>query len=159
MSQLLGQPDIMLRSELNRMLSKQSQKAKSASYDTDRQTLHVPDLHEESEVGENNREGKNEEPARPEERVLVRLMLEHETPMVEFILGSMALEEFTEGAVRQTVGVLLAQYQQGTVRAAALLSWRGGRCGAAVRGLHADQSARAFTELEKEEHPGAAPGR
>ena len=130
MSQLLGQPDIMLRSELNRMLSRQSQKAKSASFDTDRQTLHVPDLHEESEVGENNRAGKNEEPARPEERVLVRLMLEHETPMVEFILGSMALEEFTEGAVRQAVNVLLAQYQQGAVRAAALLS---GEAGEAVQ--------------------------
>ena len=78
-------------------------------------------------------EGRQAEPVassepepRPEERVLVRLMLEHETPMVEFILGSMALEEFTEGAVRQTVGVLLAQYQQGTVRAAALLSGEAG---------------------------------
>ena len=71
------------------------------------------------------------EPApRPEERVLVRLMLEHETPMVEFILGSMALEEFTQGAVRQTVDVLLAQYQQGAVRAAALLN---GEVGEAVQ--------------------------
>jgi DNA primase len=52
---------------------------------------------------------------KPEEGALLRLMLEQGSPMVEHVLGHMALEEFSAGPVRETVQQLLAQYQQGSV--------------------------------------------
>lgn len=51
----------------------------------------------------------------PPERLLLRLMLEHGEPMVEFILGNMALEEFTEGLARDVVSTLLSMYEAGDV--------------------------------------------
>jgi len=63
--------------------------------------------------------GRGEEPAPngplPEEKVLIRLMLEQGTPMVEFILGNMALDEFTEGPPREMARVLIDMYQQNAV--------------------------------------------
>lgn len=53
---------------------------------------------------------------RPEENELIRLMLEHGNSMVEHILSHMALEEFTAGAVRQTVEYLLEQFQEGAIK-------------------------------------------
>jgi DNA primase len=52
----------------------------------------------------------------PEERLLFRLMLEHGTPMVEFVLGNMALNEFTDGVSRRLAQKLIAMYQAGNVR-------------------------------------------
>jgi DNA primase len=52
---------------------------------------------------------------KPEEGALLRLMLEGGRPMVEHVLGHMALEEFSAGPVRETVQQLLAQYEQGPV--------------------------------------------
>jgi DNA primase len=52
---------------------------------------------------------------RPEEGALIRLMLEHGAPMIEFVLGHMAVEEFTAGPVRTTVEHLLAQYQESRI--------------------------------------------
>jgi DNA primase len=54
---------------------------------------------------------------RPEERTLLRLMLLHGEPMVEHALSRMALEEFSEGAVRALVAGLIAQFESGTVHA------------------------------------------
>ncbi len=51
------------------------------------------------------------------ERMLVRLMLEEGKAMVSFVLGHMALEEFTEGPPRQLVARLLEQYEDGTINA------------------------------------------
>lgn len=51
----------------------------------------------------------------PEEKVLLRLMLEQGTPMVEFILGNMALDEFTEGPPREMARVLIDMYQENSV--------------------------------------------
>ena len=53
--------------------------------------------------------------ALPEEQTLIRLMLLHGEDMVEFILGHMALEEFTEGPARQVVEHILQQYESGSV--------------------------------------------
>jgi DNA primase len=58
---------------------------------------------------------------RPEEAVLLRLMLEHGTPMVEHVLTRMALDEFSEGTVREAVERLLAQYEAGAVDAESFL--------------------------------------
>jgi DNA primase len=53
--------------------------------------------------------------ALPEEKTLIRLMLEHGSSMVEFILGNTSLEEYTPGAVRSTVERFVSQYEHGTV--------------------------------------------
>lgn len=52
---------------------------------------------------------------KPEEGTLIRLMLEHGLAMVEFVLGHMALAEFTEGPVRQAVEHIRALYEEGAV--------------------------------------------
>jgi len=52
----------------------------------------------------------------PEERLLLRLMLEHGTRMVEHVLGHMALDEFTEGPSRKLVEVLVEMYQDDDVQ-------------------------------------------
>ncbi|MCH8963071.1 MAG: hypothetical protein IH820_17600 [Bacteroidetes bacterium] len=51
----------------------------------------------------------------PQEKILLRLMLEHGNPMLEFILKHMALEEFTAGPSREIVEILLGMYHEGTV--------------------------------------------
>ncbi len=62
----------------------------------------------------------NEEtpPARilPEERLLLRLMLEEGTPMIRYVLNHMSLEEFTEGPARDLVDCLMKMYKAGDVR-------------------------------------------
>jgi len=49
--------------------------------------------------------------ALPQEKILLRLMLELGAPMLELILGNMALEEFTVGPARQLAGHLLKMYE------------------------------------------------
>lgn len=51
----------------------------------------------------------------PEEKILFRLMLDRGTPMVEFILGNMALDEFTKGPPRRLVQSLIEMYEEGSV--------------------------------------------
>ena len=67
---------------------------------------------------------------KPEEGALLRLMLERGGPMVEHVLGHMALEEFSAGPVRRTVQQLLAQYEQGRIDKDAFTS---GQFGATVQ--------------------------
>ena len=57
----------------------------------------------------------------PSEETLLRLMVEHGEPMIEFILGHLALSEFTEGPARRAATKLLAQYESGTFAPRALL--------------------------------------
>lgn len=70
----------------------------------------------------------------PEEKVLLRLMLDHGTRMVEFVLGNMALDEFTEGPPRELAGTLVDMYKDGDVRSQEIL---GGDHGAALQSLGA----------------------
>ena len=51
----------------------------------------------------------------PQERNLLRLLLEHGRPMVELILGNMALTEFTDGPARELAGHFLQMYREGEV--------------------------------------------
>jgi DNA primase len=51
----------------------------------------------------------------PQEKMLLRLMLEHGNPMVEYILGHMSMDEFSEGIMRETVERVLAMYHAGVV--------------------------------------------
>ena len=52
----------------------------------------------------------------PEETVLLRLMLDQGTPLVEFILGNMSLHEFTEGRSREMVKAFIEMYQNDAVQ-------------------------------------------
>lgn len=77
----------------------------------------------------------------PEERVLLRLMLEEGTRMVEHVLGHMALDEFTEGPPRELVQTLVRMYQDGDVRTQALLE-----------GEHGEQLQSLAAAVMMEEH-------
>lgn len=71
----------------------------------------------------------------PEEKTLIRLMLEHGSSMVEFILGNMGLEEFTEGPARETAGHFLDLYERDAVDRRPFLD---GSFGEAVQQLAAE---------------------
>ncbi len=77
----------------------------------------------------------------PEERVLLRLMLEKGTRMVEHVLGNMALDEFTEGAPRDLVEALVEMYQEGTVQTQSILD-----------GEHGDQLQQVAASVLMEKH-------
>ena len=95
-----------------------------------------------SEAGKESGEGREvpaqreEAPAEPlpQERNLLRLLLEHGRPMVELILGNMALTEFTDGPARELAGHFLQMYQAGEVAPRRALE---GDFGAAVQRLAA----------------------
>ncbi|NBC00660.1 MAG: DNA primase [Bacteroidetes bacterium] len=54
---------------------------------------------------------------RPQEEVLLALMLYHKTRLVEFVMGHMATDEFTEGPARTLVEKMLDMYEaEDTVR-------------------------------------------
>ncbi|RMH64692.1 MAG: DNA primase [Bacteroidetes bacterium] len=71
----------------------------------------------------------------PEEKILLRLMLERGLPMVEFILGHMALDEFTPGPAQEMVRHLLAMYEAGQIQTRNFTS---GAFGEAVQRLAAE---------------------
>ena len=68
----------------------------------------------------------------PEERMLVKLMLDHGNAMVEHIMGNMAMDEFSPGVVRSTVEAILSMYEEGKVNKQKLID---GTYGGAVRDL------------------------
>jgi DNA primase len=82
----------------------------------------------------------------PEERVLLRLMLENGSRMVAFVLGHMALDEFTEGPPRELARTLAQMYEDGSVQAQEIL---GGEHGEALQQLGA---AVLMNEHEASEH-------
>jgi DNA primase len=77
----------------------------------------------------------------PEERVLLQLMLENGTRMVEFVLGNMALDEFTEGPPRALVETLVEMYRAGSVETEAILD-----------GSHGERLQQLATSVMMEEH-------
>jgi DNA primase len=82
----------------------------------------------------------------PEEQVLFRLMLEYGSRMVTFVLGHMALDEFTEGPPRGLARTLAEMYEEGTVQAQEILS---GEHGEALQQLGASV---LMDEHEASEH-------
>jgi DNA primase len=77
----------------------------------------------------------------PEEKVLFRLMLEEGSPMVAFILGNMALDEFTEGTPRELVNTFVAMYTNDAVQPAKVLN---GECGDDLQSLAASVMMNEF---------------
>ncbi len=77
----------------------------------------------------------------PEEKVLLRLMLEHGTRMVSHVLGHMALDEFTEGPARELVRTLVQMYQNDQMQPQRILS-----------GAHGDELQRLAAAVMMDEH-------
>ncbi len=99
----LGVPDGTLRSQYLDAARTRQREERKASVDfrissTSAQSIHPADTPVEM---------------RPEEKALLRLMLEHDTPMVEHVLGKMGIEEFSSGGVRDLVLSIIKQYQLG----------------------------------------------
>jgi len=117
----LGVPDIHLRMQFRDVL-----KQENGSRRAPRQEAPPPE--DEHDTGAAPTPETFE--MKPEEGALLRLMLERGGPMVEHVLGHMALEEFSAGPVRTTVQQLLAQYEQGRIDKDAFTS---GQFGATVQ--------------------------
>ncbi len=71
----------------------------------------------------------------PEEKTLLRLMLEGGEPLIEFILGRMALNEFTDGPSREIASALMQMYEAEHVDRDAIVD---GSFGTEVQQLAAD---------------------
>ena len=82
----------------------------------------------------------------PEERVLLRLMLENGSRMVAFVLSHAALDEFTEGPSRELARTLADMYDDGAVQTERILS---GEQGDALQQLGASV---LMNEHEASEH-------
>lgn len=91
---------------------------------------------------------------RPEEAQLLRLMLRHGAPLVEFVLTRMGLEEFSEGPARDMVALLLADYEAGAVGAEPFTR---GAHGAAMQALAAAILAERYEPSEGYEARGMKP--
>lgn len=48
----------------------------------------------------------------PQEKMLLRIMLDRGVPMIEYIMGNMAMDEFTEGTMRKAVSHILELYEK-----------------------------------------------
>jgi len=106
----LGVPDIHLRTQFRDVLRDERAAPRREERNAPPPEVHAPDA------------ATPDAPAapvrfmmRPEEGALIRLMLQHGRPMVEHVLSHMALDEFSPGPVRQTVELLLAQYERGAI--------------------------------------------
>jgi len=71
----------------------------------------------------------------PEEKTLLRLMLDHGSPMISFILSRTALDEFSAGAPRQAAEALVRQFEKAEFSRKPFLD---GRLGAPVQRLVAE---------------------
>lgn len=111
-SEVLRIPDIRLHGVLEDVLrSRRSKESRSSSSDPERPPL-APSDAGRPPVGRRTRKSTQ---LLPEEKTLLRLMLEHGSSMVEFILGNTSLDEFTAGPARKTAEHFLEQYKSGRV--------------------------------------------
>ncbi len=78
---------------------------------------------------------------RPEESMLIRLMVEHGSPMVEHVLTRMGVDEFTPGPSQEVVEALIAQFEAGAVEAAPF-----------IRGDFGDAAKVLVTDALAEQH-------
>ena len=150
LSDLANTRDLILLKKLDKALRELDRKEERTSRRVPRPP--VPQDNPPAEVRETSREmpapreavstaPSDEEPSKrplPQEEILLRLMLEHGTPMVKLILGHMGMDEFTEGPPRQMVSVLLKMYRAGAVQPKKFL---GGAEGKALQTLAASVMA------------------
>ena len=88
---------------------------------------------------------------RPDEEQLIALMLSHGLEMVEHILTRMGEEEFTDGAPRETVRALIAQYQDGAIDRGPFVR---GAFGEPVRALATQALAERYETSDRYEDKG-----
>jgi DNA primase len=126
-AEVFGVPDIHLYRALEEQMSRRNRRKQ-------REAERPPRFDEEPPPAE-TRPALRPIQVLPEEANLLRLMLSEGPSMVAFVLGHMALHEFSEGPVRAMVSHLLALYESGVVRADPFL---GGEYGAEQQRLAAD---------------------
>ena len=115
-SEVMKVPDIRLHEVLETIGEQQERKARRGRRREEKEKT-VRDEDASSSVPAKAQENRavSRQDAKPEplppEKLLHRLMLERGLPLVEFILGSMALDEFTEGTSRSMAAALLDMYE------------------------------------------------
>ncbi len=121
-SEVLDVPDMQLRPVLSTLLREKQQKVRRDEHREQlRATAPTPETpaaaSEQAEGGASSQRPTPQPPpdVLPQEHTLLRLMLEQGAPMIEFIRGHMALDEFTEGPSRQIVEILLEMYRTETL--------------------------------------------
>ncbi len=119
-SEVLDVPDMQLRPVLRKLLQEQRNQARrEARRDEIAATVprpkEAPPPSSDVNVQESAPASVQESEPLPQEKILLRLMLEHGSPMLEFILNHMALEEFTPGPSREIVEILLGMYHEEVV--------------------------------------------
>ena len=116
MAESLGKPISHLHEEFRRIRSRSRKKSPP-----DNQERRPPAMDGPQQVTSRAGEYTEGSPARhevlPEERILIRLMLDGGAPLVEYVLGNMAMDEFSEGLVRSIVERLIEQYENGMIDA------------------------------------------
>ncbi len=128
---VMGVPDIRLHEVLSGMRSTGRSSARRAAR---RIVPGSEQVSRPAEGGEMEAMPLAEDPL-PEEKTLIRLMLDRGAPMVEFILGHMSLNEFTDGPSREIASSLMEMYESGAVDRDRILD---GSCGAGARELAAE---------------------
>ncbi|NND70434.1 MAG: DNA primase [Rhodothermales bacterium] len=116
-AELLGLAEFRIHEELKKRTGHRGKR--SASVDRTRSQQAV-------------REASNSAGPLPEEKSLIRMMVEGGETMIELILGNMALDEFSPGPARETVSLLLQMYEAGSINNKRLLD---GTADEAVREL------------------------
>ena len=113
---VLDIPDMQLRPVLE---AARRGERRAAVRQEQRQTRRGGDLIEEPAL--KPRTGP-EKPATPPEKRLLRLMVEGGLDMIEWIMGSMPLSDFTEGPSRRMAAMLVRQYEENEFNRAHFLS-------------------------------------
>ncbi len=128
-SEVLGVPDIRLHEVLDKVLAAGRARQRSRRHESGPAPPVSPHHGFPTPSGERpaQRKPRRGPQPLPEEKSLIRLMLEYGSPLVEFILGHMSLEEFTPGPVRTTAECFLSQYERGQVERSAFLDGSLGR--------------------------------
>ena len=122
-SHVLDIPDIRLFGVLENVLRQMEKKGRQAKPSrsvspehTDVYHAEAPLLPEEYDQPVQHKSELPSVPAQeplPQEKMLLRIMIDHGIPLVEYIMGNMALHEFTEGVMTDAIGHVLAIYQNG----------------------------------------------
>lgn len=134
-SEVLGVPDIRLHEVLDKLLAAERAKERSRRRESGPvpPMAPIPPTHGSPAPNRGRppqRKARRTAQTLPEEKTLIRMMLEHGSPLVEFILGHMSLEEFTPGPARTTAECFLTQYEKGEIDRSAFLD---GSCGRDVQ--------------------------
>ena len=133
-SHVLGVPDIPLFEALSEFL-RERKREKAPPQDFLPEVFNASALQVESQSDYQDEIRHVTQEPLPEEKMLLRLMLDHGKPLVEFIMGNMAVEEFTTGAMCEAVEAVLSQYQAGKIDRQKLID---GSFGESVQSLVTD---------------------